>query len=290
MIAIQDTWGAGLRVRDGRPLGFAAGDQNLYRFVGNNPTNFVDPSGLSPVGHHWVPVSVLTDPEIRKKLTSAAYEVAMGAYSGPTTPSHRYWTYGGVSHAQYNNIIRENLLKYMEKHNLSRMGQEHMWDFIEKIKNGQNFEGEPDRQIKSFNDAIKRQREAYVKVNPKKRGFRFEQTMERCRGQGQSYLKGPGFNSLAVGAILATWASGALSEAQGALAVAADSQHFRNGIRALSEGNLALADREFFGPGDARGSYSFYADLVDKGLHKPAAWFEIEYYKALEEARNRLRR
>jgi RHS repeat-associated protein len=28
------------------PLGFAAGDPNIYRYVGNSPTNFVDPSGL----------------------------------------------------------------------------------------------------------------------------------------------------------------------------------------------------------------------------------------------------
>jgi RHS repeat-associated protein len=28
------------------PIGFAAGDANLYRYVGNGPTNFVDPSGL----------------------------------------------------------------------------------------------------------------------------------------------------------------------------------------------------------------------------------------------------
>ena len=34
------------------PLGFAAGDANLYRYVGNSPTNFRDPSGLvySPGG------------------------------------------------------------------------------------------------------------------------------------------------------------------------------------------------------------------------------------------------
>jgi len=28
------------------PLGFAAGDDNLYRYVGNSSTNFTDPSGL----------------------------------------------------------------------------------------------------------------------------------------------------------------------------------------------------------------------------------------------------
>lgn len=30
------------------PIGFAAGDANLYRYVGNGPTNETDPSGLSP--------------------------------------------------------------------------------------------------------------------------------------------------------------------------------------------------------------------------------------------------
>lgn len=31
----------------GPPLGFKGGSYNLYEFVGNNPTNFVDPSGLT---------------------------------------------------------------------------------------------------------------------------------------------------------------------------------------------------------------------------------------------------
>jgi RHS repeat-associated protein len=29
------------------PIGFAAGDANLYRYVGNSPINTTDPSGLS---------------------------------------------------------------------------------------------------------------------------------------------------------------------------------------------------------------------------------------------------
>jgi RHS repeat-associated protein len=33
------------------PIGFAAGDANLYRYVGNSPTNFVDPTGL--YGDEW---------------------------------------------------------------------------------------------------------------------------------------------------------------------------------------------------------------------------------------------
>jgi RHS repeat-associated protein len=38
------------------PLGFDAGDTNLYRTVGNNPTNWIDPSGLAgvdPSGQIW---------------------------------------------------------------------------------------------------------------------------------------------------------------------------------------------------------------------------------------------
>jgi RHS repeat-associated protein len=45
------------------PIGFSAGDRNLRRYVGNSPTNFVDPSGLqqSPVAddpNPWLPILV----------------------------------------------------------------------------------------------------------------------------------------------------------------------------------------------------------------------------------------
>ncbi len=46
----------GYVLRDGRwiskdPIGFAAGDSNLYRYVGNSPTNAADPSGLVKVNY-----------------------------------------------------------------------------------------------------------------------------------------------------------------------------------------------------------------------------------------------
>ncbi len=36
------------------PIGFAGGDANLYRYVGNNPVNYVDPSGLIQAGNPLV--------------------------------------------------------------------------------------------------------------------------------------------------------------------------------------------------------------------------------------------
>jgi len=41
--------GLGLFSQD--PIGFAGGDANLYRYVGNSPTNATDPSGLE--GEWW---------------------------------------------------------------------------------------------------------------------------------------------------------------------------------------------------------------------------------------------
>ncbi len=39
--------------RDGAPLGFQAGDENLYRYVHNSPTDRTDPSGLFDQGLFW---------------------------------------------------------------------------------------------------------------------------------------------------------------------------------------------------------------------------------------------
>lgn len=37
------------RLTDAKPLGFQAGDANLYRFVDNSPADNTDPSGLKIV-------------------------------------------------------------------------------------------------------------------------------------------------------------------------------------------------------------------------------------------------
>jgi len=58
------------------PEGFAAGDGNLYRYVGNDPTNGVDPSGLQPPPKvvPVVPKLETEEPPLAKILTKAEIE------------------------------------------------------------------------------------------------------------------------------------------------------------------------------------------------------------------------
>jgi RHS repeat-associated protein len=55
-------------------IGFDGGDTNLYRYVGNSPTFFVDPLGLCPC-----------DPSIWGRLRNAAVGAASGAAAGAAT-------------------------------------------------------------------------------------------------------------------------------------------------------------------------------------------------------------
>jgi RHS repeat-associated protein len=41
------------------PIGFAAGDMNLYRYVGSNPISYVDPDGMEEVLAVWVESGVI---------------------------------------------------------------------------------------------------------------------------------------------------------------------------------------------------------------------------------------
>ena len=57
------------------PIGFAAGDANLYRYVFNNPVNFRDPSGL-----------VIVDPNIGSRALDALRDLLNRLFPGPFCP------------------------------------------------------------------------------------------------------------------------------------------------------------------------------------------------------------
>jgi RHS repeat-associated protein len=80
---LQNNWNRWYDPKQGRfisqdPIGFAGGDENLYRYVGNGPTNATDPSGLQEIE------SLKGDLEIyRNRLTFAL--LAQGSYTGVDT-------------------------------------------------------------------------------------------------------------------------------------------------------------------------------------------------------------
>jgi hypothetical protein len=77
-----------------------------------------------------------------------------------------------------------------------------------------------------------------------------------------------------VSATMASLAPSALLEGAGAIAFAADNRNFRDGLRALAEGDPDTAYNAFFGQ---TGEEGFYGDLVDKGFPRAALLFRDRY-------------
>jgi RHS repeat-associated protein len=80
------------------PIGFAAGDVNLQRYVNNGPTNAVDPSGLAANDHHWFPTrKPLMDDLISKcGAIFEALEWSMEQFHNLFTTSFGGWGRGTV--------------------------------------------------------------------------------------------------------------------------------------------------------------------------------------------------
>jgi RHS repeat-associated protein len=142
------------------PIGFAAGDANLYRYVGNSPTMATDPNGLAerkvgsyPVkgkGHHVIPVELWIemgfDPETYKMLDS---------YRMIDTPTHNLLGHGKKT--GYSGFVRSELrerlaleLKGNTDGKLSLLEQQaFIKQFIDDVHDGKVKR----RFIKDFNDA-----------------------------------------------------------------------------------------------------------------------------------------
>ncbi len=160
------------------PIGFAGGQANLRQYAGNEPSNNIDPEGLSdvktpdmtgnssqskplvsikpppllliPFGHHWIPLEVLRIAHFESVLSKKAQLVIRGICSGPTTPSHRNTSYpaGGLLHSStdpkaktYNTIIAKLLDQYIKENGITpknKMTAQQAYNFGVSIMNGRN--------------------------------------------------------------------------------------------------------------------------------------------------------
>jgi hypothetical protein len=202
----------------------------------------------------------------------------MGHTSGPTFPDHGPGPYGGVSHKEYSDLVKEQLDEYIKANGISeknKMTPEQMQEFSDRMKEGKLHNGQKPpkgskfNKIKQFNDSIQKQRGAF-EARSRGRAKPWKCSIEDNKARGKWYREQSGrFGSALLLCLLFEMASDSAQLAQ----VASNSGHFRTAIQHLMNGNLAGATRSMIGGPDEGGFGGFAGELVDAGLAKPAAWF-----------------
>ena len=227
----------------------------------------------SGVGHHWAPVTAVLDKEIRSLLSDEAVEYAMGAYSGRTDPPHRNATYGGLTHPQYNNLVKDELKEFIKQRKIKKMTVAQMEEFTSLIVRGLDASGEPDRRIGAFNKAIR-------KALPK--GTAAPKKMKDILAAGRKYLKSSRFRLLAAGAVVSGVLSEVVAQQANVLDVASKSGHYKRAMQALQDGDLARAHGLLTGDRD-----SLYMEILVRVGAQAALNFKTAMDKMFESARNR---
>ena len=115
------------------PIGFAGGDANLYRYVGNSPTNYTDPSGLH-WGHHIVvgPIRKLVPKDALDVFNSLDARITNDAYR-----RHNFGTFNHITHKQYNFAVIKEFENFVNKNGINpkKMTADQAKDFVNHLKN-----------------------------------------------------------------------------------------------------------------------------------------------------------
>lgn len=225
------------------------------------------------IGHHWTPKAVVFDPEILPLLTDDATAYAMGSYSGPTDPAHNYGTFGGVTHREYNQLVKKELERFIDHRMIKKMTPEQMEEFVELINKGLDAFGEDHPRIATFNDAI-RKAIPIGTSSPKK--------IEDIITAGRKYMKHPRFKLLVAGAVISGLLGDVVAQQADALNVAAKSGHYRRAMLALQDGDLARAHALLTGDRD-----SLYMEILAQVGAHAALNFKAAMEKVFESARDR---
>jgi hypothetical protein len=251
------------------PIGFAAGDVNQYRYVGNEVTRLTDPYGESPVGHHYFPLAELRKFFSAGRVSDAAARVAEGYYTGQTDPNHCFGKYGGISHAKYNKLVEERFEDYLRTLNKSSQGKVTADEMIDFINNHIRGRSAP-KKIRDFNRAV----EKLIKVKKNHVDPR-TLTKRQLIDIGKQFRSNRSvFVSARLTGALALVGGLALQEAQGFADTCAQTPHVRNAYEAAIRGDLMGVDQALLGTRRG-GKDGLWDALVVRGHEKAAAQFEI---------------
>ena len=136
------------------PIGFEAGDANLYRYVGNRATTKTDPSGLAE-GHHWVPTDVAWRLHQEGILTQDELIYFASRSSGPLRNPHNWWSiYNGECHEDYSNAVETELRAWKKSSGGRRFSAK---DVVDNIRDGRTWNGNPNAQhgiTSNFNSGV----------------------------------------------------------------------------------------------------------------------------------------
>jgi RHS repeat-associated protein len=113
------------------PIG-EQGGINLYGMIGNDAVNYYDEYGLKKNGHHIIPWSEFNGKvsrAVRKFFDSDVARIFNEVYT-----THNFKSIEGISHHKYNELVREELSKFLGEGNLRKMTVESAAKFLNHIK------------------------------------------------------------------------------------------------------------------------------------------------------------
>jgi RHS repeat-associated protein len=169
------------------PIGIRGGDTNFQRYVGNDPINVIDPTGLRGSGHHIVPWSIFNgkvSQEVHDFFDSDEARIFNDFYT-----DHNGKTLNEVSHPKYTRLLREELEKFLGKKKLSDMTPGDAKRFLEHIKSKGGDIGNYLKGVrKEAADALKKGLDKIAKKGVGRAGKSAESTLKRLLRKGKGAL------------------------------------------------------------------------------------------------------
>ena len=211
------------------------------------------------VGHHPLPISVLKEAYVRRRLTVAAFKLATETYF--KNPNHGWKEYGGIHHKQYSATVENELQKLVTANKSKRIDKFQMENFLKNLTEGKGANGKTNSIIKDFNeavlgisgDALRKTGETLEKAGARN----IDDVIRRCDAR-RAFWANRFMGAAFVGV------TGFLTANAQAAVTAVGNEHLRKAVEFLNEGKILEADREIFGP-DRNGITGLISEIENNG-------------------------